>query len=135
MLFRQWDFSAAELQRPRQIPNSVHRMSIGSAESLNGDEAKEKRSTFHPAPSLSEVAMIQPVMVSRSLTSAAKSAHSAQNKLLEAAVINQISFLPESVVTISKIGNIRFWMRGKTQPNGTDGMTNGFKQLKVTSSK
>lgn len=62
----QWDFSAAELQRPRHVPNSVHRMSIASTASLgqrNGEEAKEQRSTFHPAPSLSEVAMIQPVMV------------------------------------------------------------------------
>lgn len=62
----QWDFSAAELQRPRHIPNSVHRLSIGSTPDLqrNGDETKEKRSTYHPAPSLSEVAMIQPVIVS-----------------------------------------------------------------------
>ena len=63
-----------------------------------------------------------------------------QNKLLETAVINQISFLPDSVVTISKIGNIRFYMRGKSNANGASGLgvdnvTNGVTRLRVTPSK
>ncbi|KAJ9106016.1 hypothetical protein QFC19_003352 [Naganishia cerealis] len=55
------------------------------------------------------------------------------NKLLETAVINQIHFLPDSVVTVSKVGNIRFYMRGKATPIvGVEGMTNGVKQLRVS---
>ncbi|KAJ9125690.1 hypothetical protein QFC22_000653 [Naganishia vaughanmartiniae] len=118
-----WDFSAAELQRPRHIPTSVHVASTDSLEHVNGDaaEGEEARSTYHPAPSLGDVAMIQPVM----------------SKLMETVVINQLTFLPDSVVTVSKVGNIRFYMRGKAPAAAAtvDGATNGMRGLKVTSSK
>ncbi|KAJ9109355.1 hypothetical protein QFC21_000685 [Naganishia friedmannii] len=117
-----WDFSAAELQRPRHIPTSMHLASTDSLDHVNGDaDGEEKRSTYHPAPSLGDVAMIQPVM----------------SKLLETVVINQLTFLPDSVVTVSKVGNIRFYMRGKAPAAGVgmDGVANGVRQLKLTKSK
>jgi hypothetical protein len=79
-----WDFSAASLQRPRH-GHAHHRLSIGSVTDLTaggrrdetqtaGDEvALSGGGTYHGAPLRSDVAMLQPVMVScksQSLSSA-----------------------------------------------------------------
>jgi hypothetical protein len=77
---RQWDFSAAQLHRPRHhhANSSHHRIgTAGSTVSLQGAGAgaaggrsqsnlplASTRGHFHPAPPRSEVALLQPVMVS-----------------------------------------------------------------------
>jgi hypothetical protein len=79
----QWDFSAAQLHRPRHhhANSSHHRIgTAGSTVSLQGAGAAGGRSQsnlplastrghFHPAPPRSEVALLQPVMVSPSFPS------------------------------------------------------------------
>jgi hypothetical protein len=77
---RQWDFSAAQLHRPRHHhANSSHHRIAGSTVSLSGTGAGAARSQsnlplanassstnrgrYHPAPPRSEVALLQPVMV------------------------------------------------------------------------
>jgi hypothetical protein len=78
MADKQWDFSAAQLHRPRHhhANSSHHRIgTAGSTVSLQGAGAAGGRSQsnlplastrghFHPAPPRSEVALLQPVMVS-----------------------------------------------------------------------
>lgn len=68
----QWDFTAAQLHRPRHHhPNtSHHRLALGSTMSLPRCASKSHipddntLSVYHPAPPRSEVALLQPVMVS-----------------------------------------------------------------------
>jgi len=75
----QWDFTAAQLHRPRHHhPNaSHHRIAAGSTVSFGNAASKShlplgagangaSNTTvrFHPAPPRSEVALLQPVMVS-----------------------------------------------------------------------
>lgn len=69
----QWDFTAAQLHRPRHHhPNaSHHRLAAGSSLSLGHSASKSHLplsngstgARFHPAPPRSEVAFLQPVMV------------------------------------------------------------------------
>jgi WD40 repeat protein len=71
----QWDFTAAQLHRPRHHhPNaSHHRLAAGSTLSLGhgaskshlplGTSATTTGVHYHPAPPRSEVALLQPVMV------------------------------------------------------------------------
>ena len=71
----QWDFSAAQLHRPRHhhANSSHHRIgTAGSTASLQGAGAGRSQSNlplagtrghYHPAPPRSEVALLQPVMV------------------------------------------------------------------------
>jgi hypothetical protein len=75
-----WDFSAASLQRPRHghghgQGHAHHRLSMGSfaddPTQTRRDEngvavSLENGAVYHPAPARSEVAMLQPVMASRS---------------------------------------------------------------------
>ena len=76
---KQWDFSAAQLHRPRHhhANSSHHRIgTAGSTVSLQGAAVGRSQSNlplastrghFHPAPPRSEVALLQPVMVGPSL--------------------------------------------------------------------
>lgn len=78
---RQWDFSAAQLHRPRHhhANSSHHRIgTAGSTASLQGAGAARSQSNlplvgtrghYHPAPPRSEVALLQPVMVGLSFFS------------------------------------------------------------------
>jgi hypothetical protein len=83
ILMIQWDFSAAQLHRPRHHhANSSHHRIAGSTVSLSGPGAGGRSQSnlplagtgtgtnkghYHPAPPRSEVALLQPVMVSSHL--------------------------------------------------------------------
>lgn len=75
----QWDFSAASLHRPRHHHSNAshHRLAAASTLSLNGqtrphtsgEESVGGGGRYHPAPPRSEVALLQPIMVSSAVCS------------------------------------------------------------------
>ncbi|ETW86103.1 hypothetical protein HETIRDRAFT_309667 [Heterobasidion irregulare TC 32-1] len=105
-----WDFSSGVLHRPKLQP--TQRLSTASTLSLalrRRDAAATDRSTlhlptpladgplprYHPAPSRNEVAVVQPVLV----------------KQLEGDILTAVAFLPRALLTASKVGHVKLWIR------------------------
>jgi len=109
-----WDFSSGILHRPKS--HSHHqRLSMASSLSLAGrrrpgpDTFTADRSTlhlpplgsegplprYHPAPSRNEVAIVQPVLV----------------KQLENDMLTAVAFLPRWLLTGTKVGHVKLWIR------------------------
>lgn len=116
------------MQKPRHAPIGCYQVSAASSTAswvhLNSEE-EELRSIFHPAPKMHEVPIIQPIMVrhpSHASRRCSSLSPSPQNTIIEPVVINQITFLSDSVVTVSKTGDVRFWMRGKGKMHVADGV-------------
>jgi len=107
-----WDFSSGILHRPK-LHSHHHRLSMASSLSLGvrrrGDTLTADRSTlhlpppgaegplprYHPAPSRNEVAIVQPVLV----------------KQLENDILTAIAFLPRWLLTGSRVGHVKMWIR------------------------
>ncbi|KAH9945801.1 WD40 repeat-like protein [Epithele typhae] len=102
-----WDFSSGALHRPK-LPAAHHqRMSMTSTVSLalrrRGESTlylpnpagESPLPRFHPAPSRNDVAVVQPVVV----------------KHVGADLLTDLVFLPRGLLTASKLGHIRFWIR------------------------
>lgn len=108
-----WDFSSGILHRPK-LHSHHHRLSMASSLSLGarrrGDTLTADRSTlhllpppgaegplprYHPAPSRNEVAIVQPVLV----------------KQLENDILTAIAFLPRWLLTSTKVGHVKMWIR------------------------
>lgn len=134
-----WDFNAASLQRPKHATSThtnhtsaahrrvsmgsmvsiQHRGSLGGGgggqEALNGGLNDEP--VYHLAPPRSEVAMLQPVMVRRYPSIQWASAKlqlthiNHQTKLIEPCLLNSIHFMQETVMTVSRAGGVKFWIR------------------------
>jgi len=100
-----WDFSSGALHRPK-----FQRISMSSTLSLafrrdrsaqylpstnspGLDDAPSLR--YHPAPSRNEIAFVQPVLV----------------KQLDCDLLTVIQFLPRNILTATKGGQIRQWIR------------------------
>ncbi|PPQ77504.1 hypothetical protein CVT25_011301 [Psilocybe cyanescens] len=105
-----WDFSSGVLHRPKFQATHHQRMSVSSTISLafkrdrsaqylpatNSPGLEESASPrFHPAPSRNEIAFVQPVLI----------------KQLECDLLTVIQFLPRSILTATKGGQIRLWIR------------------------
>ncbi|EIN07210.1 WD40 repeat-like protein [Punctularia strigosozonata HHB-11173 SS5] len=100
-----WDFSSGALHRPKLQGNAHHqRMSMSSTVSLSmavrsrlnlPPGAMDAMSRYHPAPSRNEVAVVQPVLV----------------KHLENDILVDIAFLPRGMLTSTKTGQIKLWIR------------------------
>lgn len=105
-----WDFSSGVLHRPKLQP--TQRLSTASTLSLalrRREAAATDRSTlhlpapladgplprYHPAPSRNEVAVVQPVLV----------------KQLEGDILTAVAFLPRALLTASKVGHVKLWIR------------------------
>ncbi|PIL24314.1 hypothetical protein GSI_14067 [Ganoderma sinense ZZ0214-1] len=105
-----WDFSSGALHRPKLHAAHQQRMSMTSSISLAlrrrgestlylppsgtpGGESPLPR--YHPAPSRNEVAVVQPVVV----------------KHIGNEMFTDISFLPKGLLTATKLGQIKFWIR------------------------
>ncbi|KAK2459699.1 hypothetical protein APHAL10511_008344 [Amanita phalloides] len=100
-----WDFSSGALHRPKTTQASHHRMSISSTLSLAYKRDRsaaflpsthnEPSPRYHPAPSRSDIAIVQPVLV----------------KPIESDLLSDILFLPHSVLTATKTGEVKLWVR------------------------
>ncbi|KAH9993809.1 WD40-repeat-containing domain protein [Russula vinacea] len=107
-----WDFSSGILHRPK-LHSHHHRLSMSSSLSLAArrrpDALTADHSTlhllplggegplprYHPAPSRNEVAIVQPVLV----------------KQLENDMLTAIAFLPRWLLTGTKVGHVKLWIR------------------------
>ncbi|RDB21003.1 putative catabolite repression protein creC [Hypsizygus marmoreus] len=105
-----WDFSSGALHRPKFQATHHQRMSMSSTISL---ALRRDKSTlylppaglpgvdgspsprYHSAPSRNEIAVVQPVLV----------------KNVEGDLLSSISFLPRSMLTSTKTGHIKLWIR------------------------
>ncbi|KAF8891256.1 catabolite repression protein creC [Infundibulicybe gibba] len=107
-----WDFSSGALHRPKlQASHHHHRMSMSSTISLafrrdrsniylpsvDSPSAVDGKPSprYHPAPSRNEVAVVQPVLI----------------KHVEGDLLTAVSFLPRCILTITKTGFIKLWVR------------------------
>ncbi|KAL5532770.1 hypothetical protein ACEPAF_4544 [Sanghuangporus sanghuang] len=107
-----WDFSAGVLHRPKLQAAQQQRLSMSSTLSLAlrrpGNTAEgstlhlpppamsgEETSKYHPAPSRNEVAVVQPVLT----------------KHIEGDLLTDITFTPSAVLTASKAGTTKVWVR------------------------
>ncbi|KAJ7172138.1 catabolite repression protein creC [Mycena filopes] len=101
-----WDFSSGALHRPKFQPTHQQRMSMASTVSLafrrdhstlylpGGDESSPFP-RYHPAPSRNEIAVVQPCLI----------------KPIEGDILSTLSFLPRSILTSTKTGLIKLWIR------------------------
>ncbi|KAG7448140.1 WD40 repeat-like protein [Guyanagaster necrorhizus] len=102
-----WDFSSGALHRPKFQATHHQRVSMSSTISL---AFKRDRSAlylpspttedkpyprYHPAPSRNEIAVVQPVLV----------------KHVEGELLADVAFLPRSLMTATKIGHVKLWIR------------------------
>ncbi|KAI8989784.1 WD40 repeat-like protein [Trametes punicea] len=105
-----WDFSSGALHRPKLHAAHHQRMSMTSSISLalrrrgestiylpptGASGAESPLTRYHPAPSRNEVAIVQPVVV----------------KLIGNDMLTDIVFLSRGLLTASKQGHIKFWVR------------------------
>ncbi|KAJ7735429.1 catabolite repression protein creC [Mycena olivaceomarginata] len=102
-----WDFSSGALHRPKFQPTHQQRMSMASTVSLAfrrdrstlflpgaGDE-NSPFPRFHPAPSRNEIAVVQPCLI----------------KPIDSDILSTVAFLPRSILTSTKNGYIKLWIR------------------------
>ncbi|KDQ61162.1 hypothetical protein JAAARDRAFT_55864 [Jaapia argillacea MUCL 33604] len=104
-----WDFSSGALHRPKLQATHHQRLSMSSSVSL---AFRRDRSTlhlppgtdgaplsplprYHPAPSRNEIAVVQPVLI----------------KAIEGDLLTDTAFLPKGLLTASKGGTIKLWIR------------------------
>ncbi|KAG6889838.1 hypothetical protein C0995_014316 [Termitomyces sp. Mi166 len=104
-----WDFSSGALHRPKFHATHHQRMSMSSTISLGlrRDRPNQhipmltppplagRSPRFHPAPSRNEVAVVQPVLI----------------KNVEGDLLTSTLFLPRSILTATKSGHIKLWIR------------------------
>ncbi|VDC06671.1 unnamed protein product [Peniophora sp. CBMAI 1063] len=101
-----WDFSSGILHRPKHAPHTMSART-GSTSSLRASRRREGSTLhlppgdgplprYHPAPSRNEVAVVQPVLV---------------KQLDGPELLVGVQFLPRHVLTATKTGNIRLWVR------------------------
>ncbi|KAF8349185.1 WD40-repeat-containing domain protein [Amanita rubescens] len=102
-----WDFFSGALHRPKAQTSQPHRMSVSSSLSLafRRDRSaqvlpvtnpyNETSPRYHPAPSRNEIAIVQPVLI----------------KPIESDLLSDVAFLPRSVLTSTKSGHIKLWIR------------------------
>lgn len=123
----QWDFSSGALHRPKLQSTHHQRVSMSSTISL---AFRRDRSAlylpsinspgvddnplprYHPAPSRNEIAVVQPVLVRlhdcsffRYLT------RFQQIKHMEGDLLISIAFLPRCILTSTKVGHLKLWVR------------------------
>ncbi|OAX44596.1 WD40 repeat-like protein [Rhizopogon vinicolor AM-OR11-026] len=101
-----WDFSSGALHRPKLFGVHHTRISISSCLSLayrrgTGSTIQLSATRYHPAPSRNEVSTVQPVLV----------------KQLDADLLTSLTFLPRGLLTATKAGYIRLWVRPLAMTN------------------
>lgn len=97
-----WDFSAAALRKPRHHhTSSHHRQGAGPGSSASLTLFRDVEGAhYHPAPSRSEVALLQPVLA----------------RVVEGNLMTSLHMGPHTIATLSRAGSIKFWKRPPRQP-------------------
>ncbi|KAH7909930.1 WD40 repeat-like protein [Hygrophoropsis aurantiaca] len=107
-----WDFSSGALHRPKLQATHHQRVSMSSTISLafrrgtgstlhlpgasiGPDGSSLSLPRYHPAPSRNEVSVVQPVLI----------------KHIECDLLTAVSFLPRALITATKSGHIKLWIR------------------------
>ncbi|KAG2366041.1 WD40-repeat-containing domain protein [Suillus spraguei] len=95
-----WDFSSGALHRPKLLGAHHPRISMSSSISLayrrgTGSTIQLSAPRYHPAPSRNEVSTVQPVLV----------------KQLDSDLLTSLAFLSRALITASKAGHVRLWVR------------------------
>jgi len=105
-----WDFSSGALHRPKLQAQHHTRTSMSSTISLGyrrersamylpstdpTDPESNPLPRYHPAPARNEISVLQAVLV----------------KHLEADILTSISFLPRGLLTATKSGHVKLWVR------------------------
>ncbi|KAG1735466.1 WD40 repeat-like protein [Suillus occidentalis] len=103
-----WDFSSGALHRPKHLGAHHPRTSMSSSISLayrrgTGSTTQLPAPRYHPAPSRNEVSTVQPVLV----------------KQLDADLLTSLAFLPRALITASKAGHVRLWVRPLVMANAS----------------
>ncbi|KAG0701508.1 WD40 repeat-like protein [Suillus ampliporus] len=103
-----WDFSSGALHRPKHLGSHHPRISMSSSISLayrrgTGSTIQLSATRYHAAPSRNEVSIVQPVLI----------------KQLDADLLTSLTFLPRALLTASKAGHVRLWVRPLVTTNGT----------------
>lgn len=103
-----WDFSSGALHRPKHLGAHHPRTSMSSSISLayrrgTGSTIQLSAPRYHPAPSRNEVSTVQPVLV----------------KQLDADLLTSLAFLPRALITASKAGHVRLWVRPLVMANAS----------------
>jgi WD40 repeat protein len=101
-----WDFSSGALHRPKFLGTHHPRISMSSSVSLayrrgTGSTTQLSAPRYHPAPSRNEVSTVQPVLV----------------KQLDADLLTSLVFLQRALITASKSGHVRLWVRPLVMAN------------------
>ncbi|KAL4077271.1 WD40-repeat-containing domain protein [Scleroderma yunnanense] len=95
-----WDFSSGALHRPKSQSAHHTRVSMASSISLGarrtaGSVVQLTAPKYHPAPPRNGVSVVQPVLV----------------KQTDSDLLTSLMFLPRALVTATKGGHIRVWVR------------------------
>ncbi|KAG1743390.1 WD40 repeat-like protein [Suillus lakei] len=117
-----WDFSSGALHRPKYLGAHHPRISsMSSSISLayrrgTGSTIQLSATRYHPAPSRNEVSTVQPVLV----------------KQLDADLLTSLAFLPRALLTASKAGHVRLWVRPLVMTNASPRRRHTRGMLSVT---
>ncbi|KAG2350131.1 WD40 repeat-like protein [Suillus weaverae] len=116
-----WDFSSGALHRPKVLGAHHPRISMSSSISLahrrgTGSTIQLSPLRYHPAPSRNEVSTVQPVLV----------------KQLDADLLTSLAFLPRALITASKAGHVRLWVRPFVMANASLGRRHARGTLSAT---
>ncbi|KAF9227756.1 WD40 repeat-like protein [Gyrodon lividus] len=118
-----WDFSSGALHRPKLQHGHHPRVSMSSSVSLAAAYRRGTGSTiqlaaprYHPAPSRNEVSVVQPVLV----------------KHIEADLLTALTFLPRALLTVTKAGHARMWVRPLATPGSPRRRGHGRQALSIS---
>ncbi|KAF8136502.1 WD40 repeat-like protein [Boletus edulis] len=118
-----WDFSSSALHRPKLQHSHHPRVSMASSVSLAaayrrgiGSTAQLLTPRYHPAPSRNEVSAVQPVLV----------------KHIDADMLGCLTFLPRALLTATKYGHVRMWVRPLVTQGNPRRRTHGRQPLSLS---
>ncbi|KAH0830697.1 WD40 repeat-like protein [Lanmaoa asiatica] len=119
-----WDFSSGALHRPKLQHGHHPRVSMASSVSLaaaayrrgTGSTTQLSTPRYHPAPSRNEVSAVQPVLV----------------KHIEADMLSCLTFIPRALLTATKYGHVRMWVRPLVTPGSSRRRIHGKQTLSIS---
>ena len=107
---------------------AAYRRGTGSATQLSTPR-------YHPAPSRNEVSAVQPVLVCCRLSFVLAwlpNVHFIQVKHIEADMLGCLTFLPRALLTATKYGHVRMWVRPLVTPGNPRRRIHGRQPLSIS---
>lgn len=90
---------------------------------------------YHPAPSRNEVSAVQPVVVRCQLPDIfvyLPNVRFLQVKHIEADMLSCLTFIPRALLTVTKCGHVRIWVRPLVTPGNPRRRTHGRQALSIS---